>query len=267
MKLSENQIQEFKERGILRLENFIPASIANDAEKIALEKLGKFHENGSWNYESVKNLSFPKANKVFNKQLGSLKPFKSLQTAELLAVISQLMGEEAIPWMKFQSLISVPDTSNWEVPATTWHLDMPMIENKGLPGIQMFTFLTEVQPGGGGTLVVAGSHRQLDGLDNFKSKAVRSVLKQEAFFRNLWFKEFPNRLSLMEETPTDRGGSVQVVEMHGKPGDVYLMDLRILHTVAPNSLDTPRLMLTQRFAKKEMLEATEELRKAYLEKF
>ena len=267
MKLNEHQILEFTERGILRLENFIPAALANQAKEIALEKLGKFHENERWNYESVKDLSFPKANKVFNKQLGSLKPFKSLQTAELLEVISQLMGEEAIPWMKFQSLISVPDTDQWEVPATTWHLDMPMIENKGLPGVQMFTFLTEVKPGGGGTLVVAGSHLQLDALDNFKSKAVRSVLKQEAFFRNLWSKEFPSRLSLMEETQTDRGGSVQVVEMHGKPGDVYLMDLRILHTVAPNSLDSPRIMMTQRFAKKEMLEATEELRKAYLEKF
>ncbi|MEL6252868.1 MAG: phytanoyl-CoA dioxygenase family protein [Bacteroidota bacterium] len=267
MKLNDLQIQEFNERGILRLENFIPAAIANQAAEIALEKLSKFHENEKWNYESVKDIPFPKANKVFNKRLGSLKPFKSLQTPELLEVISQLMGEEAIPWMKFQSLISVPDTSNWEVPTTTWHLDMPMIKNKGLPGIQMFTFLAEVRPGGGGTLVVAGSHRHLDALDNFKSKAVRGVLKREAFFRDLWSKEFPNRLSLMEVTPTDRGVSVQVVEMHGEPGDVYLMDLRILHTVAPNSLDSPRIMLTQRFAKKEMLEATEELRKAYLEKF
>lgn len=266
MKLNENQIQEFKERGILRLENFIPAALANQAKEITLEKLSKFYQNGRWNYESVKDLPFPKANKVFNKQLGSLKPFKSLQTPELLAVIAQLMGEDAIPWMKFQSLISVPDCTNWEVPATTWHLDMPAIDNKGFPGIQMFTFLTEVRPGGGGTLVIAGSHRQLDELDNFKSKAVRAVLKKEAFFRNLWSKEFPSRLSLMEETPTERGGSVQVVEMHGKPGDVYLMDLRILHTVAPNGLDTPRIMLTQRFARKEMLEATEELKRAYLEK-
>ena len=267
MKLNEHQILEFTERGILRLENFIPAALAKQAKEITLEKLNKFHKNGRWNYDSVKDLPFPKANKVFNKQLGSLRPFKSLQTSELLTVIAQLMGEEAIPWMKFQSLISVPDTSQWEVPSTTWHLDMPAIDNKGLPGIQMFTFLTEVRPGGGGTLVVAGSHRQLDELDNFKPKAVRAVLKKEAFFRNLWSKEFPNRLSLMEETPTNRGGSVQVVEMHGKPGDVYLTDLRILHTVAPNSLDAPRIMLTQRFATKAMLEATEELKRAYMEKY
>lgn len=267
MKLNENQIQEFKERGILRLENFIPASIAKDAQKVALEKLSKFHENEKWNYESVKDLPFPKANKVFNKQLGSLKPFRSLQTPDLLEVISHLMGEVAIPWMKFQSLISVPDASLWEVPTTTWHLDMPMIENKGLPGIQMFTFLNEVLPEGGGTLVVAGSHAQMDELSHFKSKAVRSVLKKEVFFRNLWSKEFPNRRSLMEKTLSDRGGSVQVIEMHGKPGDVYLMDLRILHTVAPNSRDIPRIMLTQRFATQAMLVATEELRKDYLEKF
>lgn len=267
MKLDQEQIQEFTERGILRLKNFIPAGIADEAQQIALEKLNKFHQNGKWNYESVQDLSFPKANKVFNKELGSLKPFKSLLTSDLLEVISQLMGEDAIPWMKFQSLISVPDTSKWEVPATTWHLDLPQIPNTGLQGIQMFGFLTEVRPGGGGTLAVAGSHRQLDELSHFKPKALRSVLKKQAFFRNLWSKEYPNRTSLMEETLSDKGGSVQVVEMHGKPTDVYLMDLRILHTVAPNSRDTPRIMLTQRFAKKEMLEATEALRKAYLEKF
>ena len=266
MNLKEGQIREFQTRGILRLEDFIPATIATAAQRVALKKLSKFYENGNWDFESVKDLPFPKANKVFNKSLGSLKPFKSLLTSDLLQLISQLMGEDAIPWMKFQLLCSVPDTSKWEVPSTTWHLDMPMIENKGLPGIQMFTFLTEVRAGGGGTLAVAGSHRQLDELSQFKPKALRSVLKKEAFFRNLWSKEYPERQELMKETLTANGGSVQVIEMHGKPGDIYLMDLRILHTVAPNSLESPRIMLTQRFAKREMLAATEELRKAYLEK-
>ena len=62
MKLNEHQILEFTERGILRLENLIPNAVANQAKEIALEKLSKFHENERWNYESVKDLPFPKAN-------------------------------------------------------------------------------------------------------------------------------------------------------------------------------------------------------------
>jgi ectoine hydroxylase-related dioxygenase (phytanoyl-CoA dioxygenase family) len=50
--------------------------------------------------------------------------------------------------------------------------------------------------------------------------------------------------------PLGRAGEIEieVVELTGKPGDVWLMDMRVLHTVAPNARSTPRVMLTQRFA-------------------
>jgi hypothetical protein len=35
--------------------------------------------------------------------------------------------------------------------------------------------------------------------------------------------------------------------MHGEPGDVFLMDMRMLHTLAPNAAHVPRMMVTQRF--------------------
>ena len=38
-----------------------------------------------------------------------------------------------------------------------------------------------------------------------------------------------------------------MVELHGEPGDVFLTDLRLLHTLAPNASRVPRLMVTQRF--------------------
>jgi hypothetical protein len=40
---------------------------------------------------------------------------------------------------------------------------------------------------------------------------------------------------------------LQVVELHGEPGDVILMDMRILHKLAPNAGRVPRIMVTQRF--------------------
>jgi hypothetical protein len=35
----------------------------------------------------------------------------------------------------------------------------------------------------------------------------------------------------------------QVVELTGDAGDVYFMDLRVLHTVTPNSLKVPKLIV------------------------
>jgi ectoine hydroxylase-related dioxygenase (phytanoyl-CoA dioxygenase family) len=38
-----------------------------------------------------------------------------------------------------------------------------------------------------------------------------------------------------------------VVELTGVLGDLWLMDLRALHTAAPNPSAAPRLMMTWRF--------------------
>lgn len=44
---------------------------------------------------------------------------------------------------------------------------------------------------------------------------------------------------------------VEIVEMTGEPGDVYLMNLRVLHTRWPNQSRELRVMLTQRFLLQE----------------
>ena len=44
-----------------------------------------------------------------------------------------------------------------------------------------------------------------------------------------------------------QGGDLEVVELTGQPGDVYLMDLRVLHSRCANTLPVPRLMITRRF--------------------
>jgi hypothetical protein len=56
-----------------------------------------------------------------------------------------------------------------------------------------------------------------------------------------------DRLRLLREIGRVGDVELQVVEMTGEAGDVYFMDLRMLHTVAPNALRIPRLMITQRF--------------------
>ena len=65
-------------------------------------------------------------------------------------------------------------------------------------------------------------------------------------------KESVDRERLLTESgsaqdPDEGDVSLRVVELCGRPGDVYLTDMRLLHTLAPNATAEPRVMLTHRF--------------------
>src|SRR5829696_2753120 len=47
----------------------------------------------------------------------------------------------------------------WTVPSSGWHFDFtPLRSSSGVRAVQVFALLSEVQPRGGGTIVLAGSH-------------------------------------------------------------------------------------------------------------
>lgn len=82
--------------------------------------------------------------------------------------------------------------------------------------------------------------------ERISSKDVKRRLKDEPYFRDLMSADTPNRQRFVDEVGHCRDVELQVVEMHGEPGDVYFVDLRTLHTPAPNAMSIPRIMLTRR---------------------
>ncbi|MDQ3233481.1 MAG: phytanoyl-CoA dioxygenase family protein [Pseudobdellovibrionaceae bacterium] len=76
-----------------------------------------------------------------------------------------------------------------------------------IPGIQIFVLLDDVGPHGGATLAIQGSHRARD------------------------------------LAPTGE----RVLEMNGRAGDVYLMDMRVVHAPSINATKNARMMLTGRY--------------------
>jgi ectoine hydroxylase-related dioxygenase (phytanoyl-CoA dioxygenase family) len=116
-----------------------------------------------------------------------------------------------------------------------------------VPGVQIFAFLETVESGGGGTLAVTGSHRLSNGGVRISSSDLRKKLKQEPYFAELMANKTEDRLHFLREAGHVGNVALQVVEMTGEPGDVYFMDLRLFHTIAPNTRPIPRLMLTQRY--------------------
>ena len=79
-------------------------------------------------------------------------------------------------------------------------------------------------------------------------------LRKLPYFRELMSKDDKDRGHFLSESCRVGDVTLQVVELHGEPGDVFLVDMRVLHTGAPNASRVPRIMLTQRFMLESVLE-------------
>ena len=144
--------------------------------------------------------------------------------------------------------------TDWNVPHAGWHLDLPATALDRVPGLRVFTFLDRVEERGGGTAVVLGSHRLVAdlvreaGAGHLPSRRVRETLRRCEPWIDALFSpgESHERLRRFSERDTlVRGIPLRVAELVGEPGDVVLMDLRVLHALTPNARPQPRMVLGQ----------------------
>ena len=98
-------------------------------------------------------------------------------------------------------------------------------------------------------MAVMGSHRLLNEGVRISSAELRKRLKREAYFSELMSNSTEDRMRFLNEIGHVGDVELKVAEMTGEPGDVYCMDLRVLHTISPNKLRVPRIMLTQRYGR------------------
>jgi hypothetical protein len=145
----------------------------------------------------------------------------------------------------------------WELPHKVWHLDYRAPgAAPGIPGVQLFLCLERIEPQAGGTLVAAGTPRLVDAIRRRRGPAwagasadVRRALADEV----PWFRALCSRrpgedrvARFMAEATLHAGGALQVVELSGEPGDVWLMHPWMVHNLSPNCGVRPRLVLTER---------------------
>lgn len=258
--LTATQREEFDRRGLIRCDHFLPTNKLTDARNAIFQQLEKegIWREGGW----VLGGHAPAAAAALTKRVTNA--FKRRQLLiQLIAdkipqVVTELLdGRPTFPMLDYPHLLfTMPNAQSWTVPHAAWHLDLPRLPEPGIPGVQIFTLLEEVAPGGGGTLVVTGSHQLLNEEKRLSSQQLKQRLKQEAYFGALMSSDPHDRHRFLHEAGRVGDVELQVVELHGAPGDLYFMDLRLLHAVAPNAAAIPRIMLTQRylleFARTEM---------------
>lgn len=242
--LTRDQQESFRRRGLVHVEGLLP-----------VDRVAEAHAATMRTFE-------PPANRPHKGKLRAAsqsRPVRDLLSPELLCAVEELTGGRSVLPMggRPQLLVTMPNAQAWAVPSTVWHVDTPRVP-AGMIGVQVFVFLHEVRHAGGGTLMVAGSHRLLNTGTRIGSKEIKRRLKRMPYFRDLMSKQSENcagRLLAEPVTVTEEGGEpveVQVVEFCGAPGDVWFTDLRMLHTLSPNTTGVPRVVLTQRYIIEEL---------------
>lgn len=157
---------------------------------------------------------------------------QALMTPELLAEVAELAGlagRAPSANQGTQLLLSLPRQSTWTLQGLNWHVDVRADPPQKLPGVQAFVLIDDVVSQGGATLILAGS-QHVGVLPDQHAQALRDTLKTST------------------DLPADlRGLGIEIVEMSGSAGDVFLMDMRVLHTPSVNASNHLRMMATSRF--------------------
>jgi len=253
--ISDADVAAFRDRGLLRLTAVAdPAGLAAARTTVfdILSRAGLWTEGEGWTLAGADRPRWPalgKAPAAFkDRRLAAV--LETLVPAGLIAGLDMLAGAKMgtagglhLP----QLLWTLPNVAAWSLPAILWHTDVPRAEEPGCPGVQVFSFLSPVAPGAGGTLVAAGSHRLLNDQGELRSKAIKARLRALPPFARLMDPAHPDRPATPGPLGEADGVPIEVVELTGAPGDLWLMDMRALHTASPNASKAPRLMMTWRF--------------------
>lgn len=248
--LTQEQHQQFDRLGYLHLPNAI------DAEAAAVMRDRVWQALAAKAMRPDEPQSWQQVSGSFFRKTSESDAFAAMASPAVRQALDGLFGD--IPWQEPPywggPLYTVPNADGWEVPRGGWHLDGP--SGRALDDIEriaVFACLDRVAAGGGGTVLVAGSHKVVRDWvaasgKSWPSGKLRKALQQsEPWFADLLAKEGPTdrQQTLMAPGSSKAGHPLQVVECTGHPGDVFMTHPWLLHSGAPNAAAVPRLMLLQ----------------------
>jgi len=227
MPLDTSEIECFHRQGVVRLHKLHPRACLSSARaKIAgeLSRLG-VSPDGKRRGISLQGLTpFQQIAK-----LGSLVKVdlhEILCTSDVLAAARSVSGREPRAEQGTQLLLSPARQGKWSLDGLSWHVDISSQPTSRETRVQAFHLVDDVQAQGGATLALARSHRMAP----LELQRLRAAIRESRDVRAA-LRDF----------------DIELVEMAGQAGDVYLMDMRVLHTPSVNSTSKIRMMATTRF--------------------
>jgi hypothetical protein len=249
--VSEQALERFHARGTLVLEAAFSASDAGDMRRLIWDDLGRRHgcvetDRSTWTIEQPTGF----------KALARARAFDAIGTDVLWEAVDAVLGTGT--WTRPDSwgvpLVTFPREGDWDVPAAQWHLDFPVRGRPdALPGVRVLAFVSQIEPHGGGTVVLAGSHTLCERratshpTDAGHSSVVRTDLaRTDPWLAGLFSDDATSdRVArFVDDTHTYEGVELRVEELCGGPGDVVLMHPWLFHAPAPNRREVPRFMVS-----------------------
>ncbi len=220
--LSAEQQRQYETEGFLLVSGLIPAEVAAEAEAAMWRALNADpQEPTSW--EAARS-----APRVFEEPA-----LLACYTEPMLAAAATLAGDDPAtfqPPKRAFALNVFPQEDEWQWPGP--HIDHALKEHghKTFPRafrIAAMTFLSDVPPHGGGTIVWPGSHLKLE----------RLAKSDPARYELMWTLN-------QEIRSVDLGDPV---ELQPKRGDVLLYHYLCAHSGSMNVSDRPRLALNAKW--------------------
>ena len=243
-------LEQFHEHGWVRLEGAVDAQAAAEmCEAVwnGLADVGIMRDDPStWNEERPSRL----------QRLRDHPAFLAVGSQAVLAAIDAIMQGQAYEAPKnWGSLfLAFPTEVVWQIPVRGWHIDAkytsPLVPPRG---VKTLALLDDVAPRSGGTLIVSGSHRLVHRWFErnpppveARSADMRRLLMAHPYLRDLQsdgdseqrIARFMGRVEADEDIP------LQIVELTGAAGDVFLLHALTMHAAAPNAGTAPRFLLS-----------------------
>lgn len=252
--ITDDQRDEFRRTGLLRLPGAIDRAATGPMVDRIWDHLEQAHgmrrgQPGTWATGRPTGL----------RAITGRPEFRALGSPVIRAALDDLLGDGRWPvprrWGRLLITFPGPADDPWTVPRDVWHNDFtPLTGTPDPRAVQLFMILDDLAPGGGGTLVLTGSHRLVgplirDSEDGPHPRRLRDRLGRHGWLRELWRPELdesaPERIGrFMIDGDSVGGVPLRVTELTGAAGDAYLMHCDTFHCIAPNRGAVPRFMAT-----------------------
>lgn len=261
--LTPEEIMSYEQLGYVRLAAAFPPDVALSIQDFMWSELKRRfgfdrEDPSTWTLEGWKPHEWTR----LKLQETSNNPiYDGIASPRLMTAYKQLTGPEGAAlkksWGAF--LVSFPEDPKkpWDVFASNWHYDWnPSQDLDSLRPlvVRTFTFYSHVAPGGGGTLLVEGSHRlvlsfhEKLGPDELTKK--KEAIQARFLRSHPWLAELSGRAPdrgdrirrFIDESTTIEGVTVRIAELTGEPGDVVFCHPAILHSRSYNRASVPRFM-------------------------
>ena len=262
---TSDQINQFEKWGYVHLREAFPRNSALAMQDFMWTQLKQLNGIDRAN-RSTWGRSCGKLNKT-----GRHGIYKAVNSPRMIKAIRQLLGhgDWTNPGGRGGFPVSFPEDCDepWDVVDSGWHWDGdPGLSVDSLAHLMIFTFYSHVMPKGGGTLIVAGSHRLImpffDSLRPYHLGRKTKPLKRQFSKSHPWLAELTgavpskgNRIQrFMEETTIINDIPVHVVELTGEPGDAVFCHPAIFHATSYNRAKVPRFMRVCGISQRERIQ-------------